>query len=87
MRTDIVGQAAAYLECSYRLLIVFAIIYDKKAPTEEFAEYILTRYRKGYFVPDWLEDFCIDLLAGRARVEIDLKSYEWKVVKIRRKDG
>lgn len=83
---NLVSEAAAYLECSHKLIFVFGLIYAGNAPTEELVEHEMELWHKRDIIPDWLGDFCLDLLTGRARVDMDLRKTTWEVVRIRRKN-
>lgn len=82
---NLVIQGVAYLECSYELLFTFGLIYNKSVPTRELVEFEFERWSKTSKVPDWLEDFILDLFNGKARVDFDVKTTEWQVVRVRTK--
>lgn len=85
MRTNVVHEAALYLECSHKLIFAFAFIYSGYAPTREALDAEYGRWKRRTIIPEFVGDFCLDLLTGKVRVDIDERNATWSVVKIKRK--
>lgn len=84
-KRNVITEAAAYLECSHRLVFVFGLVYSGTTPTRELIDHEMELWHKRDIIPDWLGDFCLDLLTGKCRVDMDERNTTWSVVRVKRK--
>lgn len=75
---SVVTQAMAYLECSYFLVFTLALAYNQMTYSREIVEKEIEKWHKKDIIPDWLGDFCLDILSKRITVNIALSDYKIK---------
>jgi len=73
MRDDIVVQTRAYLECSYLLLFAIALARNKVRVDRALALNEFSKWKHSGRIPVYLGDFCLDVLSGRLRINIEPK--------------
>jgi len=71
MKDNVVMQACAFLECSYFLLFTIALAHNQMRYSRKIVEYELFRWRRKEITPEWLGNFCLDVLAHRIKVDIE----------------
>jgi len=67
---SVVTQTVAYLECSYFLVFTLALAYNQMTYSREIVENEIEKWHKKDIIPEWLGDFCLDILAKRITVKI-----------------
>jgi len=81
---NVVTQTMAYLECSYFLVFTLALAYNQMPYSRKIVEKELERWHKRDIIPEWLGDFCLDVLAKR--ITININSKDFRVEKVWRKN-
>ena len=70
-KTDsVLTQTMAYLECSYFLVFTLALAYNQMTYSREIVEKEMLKWEKTDIIPEWLGDFCLDVLSKRITVNI-----------------
>jgi len=67
---NVVTQTMAYLECSYFLVFTLALAYNQMDYSREIVEKEIEKWHKKDIIPEWLGDFCLDILAKRITVNM-----------------
>ena len=72
---SVVTQTMAYLECSYFLVFTLALAYNQMPYSRQIVEKEIEKWHKTDFIQEWLGDFCLDVLAGRTKVSLEVKDW------------
>jgi hypothetical protein len=66
----------AYLECSYFLVFTLALAYNQMTYSREIVENEIEKWHKNDYIPEWLGDFCLLVLAKR--ITVSLREEDWQ---------